>query len=598
MTLAVASPAGAQEPAPLPLAVGSIRDQTGRPVPATITVFDAAGTVVGRGASDADGTFAVSLAAPGASLSVSCRHCAPLRATLPGSAPVALIVRRYLALDQSAPDRADLAALPYRDPAQAAALVPYAVAVASGARVVALSDRGLGQGLGLVLDGGAAAYDPVTGDQGLFAFPGRSLDALQTSSPTRAFTYGSYAGGGTFAFDRLGDEPRTEAAFDSGAGWAFSAAAPAGSLTPALAASRDDDGVLRERADLALDQEFAGGTLRVQGVLASQDSDSLATADRRSLSFLTLAYGTISRQYVTSFGAAAESTHGSYEPAASPSAYGTSSSALDAYVRVERPAFVTLSVGGVIRAWSGAYSAYAAQEAAHYDSELAYVEAAHAGPIWFDAGVGVDRVGVAGTGSDAVGLPSLSAGATLPNGFGLKLAASTSLRAPELFELPQPNVPSPLEVQRTSLLEAALEYDDSRRLRFGADVFRQRATGLEPDSLGGVGFSLTWQVAPRLSLRAWTLHDATATNEVVPGYGSYASLGTSFGRAALWASYEAPLGLRFDAIARRESGVAGTAVDLDADVVAPLAAGVALAAGTSRTNNLRRTYVGLRWPRT
>jgi hypothetical protein len=598
LTPAAACPAGAQEPLPRPLAVGSIRDQIGRPVPARITVFDVSGTVVGQGAGDPDGTFAVSLSAPGASLAVSCRHCAPLRVTLPDAGPVALIVTRYLALDQSAPNRSDLAALPYRDPAQAAALVPYAVAVGAGTRVVALSDRGLGQGLGLVLDAGAATYDPVTGDQGLFAFPGRSVEAFQTSSPARAFTYGSYAGGGTFAFDRLGDEPRSEAAFDSGAGWAFSVAAPAGSLTPALAASRDDDGVLRERADLALQQDFAGGTLRAQAALASQDSDSLATADRRSLSLLTLAYSTVSRQYVTSLGAGAEATHGSYELAAGADAYGTSSSALDAYLRVERPAFVTLAVGGAVRAWSGAYSAFVSQDSAHYDSELAYVEAAHAGPLWFDAGVGVDRVGVAGTGSDAVGLPSLAAGATLPDGLGLRLAASTSLRAPELFELPQPAVPSPLEVQRTSLLEAALEFDDSRRVRFGADLFRQRTTGLEADSLGGVGFSLTWQIAPRLSLRAWTLHDATATNEIAPAYGSYASLGSAFGRAAVWATYEAPLGLRFDAIARRESGASGTAVDFDADVIAPLVAGVALAAGTSRTNNLRRTYVGLRWPRT
>ena len=68
-------------------------------------------------------------------------------------------------------------------------------------------------------------------------------------------------------------------------------------------------------------------------------------------------------------------------------------------------------------------------------------------------------------------------------------------------------------------------------------------------------------------------------------------------RASAWLSYEAPGGLRFDAIERGASGGAVRETDLDADVVVPLHAGFAFTAGSERERGRRRAYIGLRVPR-
>ena len=232
---------------PATLLVGSVRDQTGRPVAAEIVAFTRARLIAGRDRSAADGTFALALSEPAASVSVSCVHCAPLRVPLASDAPLALVVTRYLALDQRGPDEHDLQALPYDDVGDAAGLSRFVIPIASGARIASLSDRGLERGRGLILDEGAPVYDPSTGEGALFAYPAHSAGALHSAPASQALTYGSYAGGGAFALSRFADEPGDVAAFDAGPSPAFAFAGKIGSLLPAVARSHDYDGVERRR---------------------------------------------------------------------------------------------------------------------------------------------------------------------------------------------------------------------------------------------------------------------------------------------------------------------------------------------------------------
>jgi hypothetical protein len=114
--------------------------------------------------------------------------------------------------------------------------------------------------------------------------------------------------------------------------------------------------------------------------------------------------------------------------------------------------------------------------------------------------------------------------------------------------------------------------------------------------LNGVGISLAWQIAPRLSLRAWSLHDASndaVQSALVLPYSPLQS--PSLQRAVLWASYEGWGGLRLDLIGHRYAGALAPTANLDADVVVPLRAGVALTAGSTRRDVVRRSYFGIRF---
>ncbi len=593
-------PARAAEPLePVPLLTGSVRDQTGAVPAARIVVRDAKGRAVGSARTARDGTFAAVLEGAAASVEVECVYCAPLREPVPAGGAVVLLVTRFTALESGAPDGADLAALPYRDPAQAVALAPFVVASQTGGGLVAsLSDRGLGGGDGLVFDRGVPAYDPASADPGLFAYPGRSLGAVSYLPASRAFEYGSYAGGGSFALDPFGGEGGgTE--FDTGWGFALAQRLQTGPVQAMFAGSSDPDGVLRERIDLGASAALGGGTLRAGASVASQSVDDLYVADARSRALASLVYTEVSQRAVTDLAIDALESHAAYEL---PDAYGqpeaTAASALDARIRVERPAWLSVAYGGFVRRANAGYGdAYGAPPGAAYDTESAYVEAAHDGVPGFAAGLGVQHSDARPdstdtTSGETVVLPSLTANAGLGADVSLRAGISSALRAPLPYQLPQ-YASDAYVLERSTVEEAGLAFDDLRRFQAGATAFAERSTGLTQQHLGGVGFSAAWQIAPRLSLRAWTLHDAldadaqSLTDQ--PG-----DVGTSLSRAVAWLSYEAPGGLRVDLLARGARDASGRESDIDADFVAPLRPGLALTAGSERERGRRRSYAGLR----
>jgi hypothetical protein len=151
------------------LIVGNVRDQRGTPlVGAGVAALDAAGHDVGDDVTDRAGSFAIRPHGSGVTIVVACRHCAPVRIERSGRSNIAIVVRRYFALEEAAPDAADLAALPYGRIVDALGLIPYALPSAGGSNI---SDRGLDGGHGLVLDDGAPIVDLATGTGALVDFP-------------------------------------------------------------------------------------------------------------------------------------------------------------------------------------------------------------------------------------------------------------------------------------------------------------------------------------------------------------------------------------------------------------------------------------------
>lgn len=612
LVLAVACSAGAAA-APAPLVLGSVRDGDGAPVAdALVRAYDASGRQVGADRSDASGTFAVTVSSAPTSVEVSCRYCA--RRRIPMSVPRAeddpqpplvVIVTRFHALASSMPTQRDFAALPYSRPADAISLAPFVLPAppvqgSSGD----VSDRGLGRSYGLILDQGAPTYDLARGDSVLSDFPDRSVQRVDMQPASAAYRYGSYAEGGTFVIDERGDAPAA-AAFDSGFDEVVAGYARAGDFAPAAAISRDADaGVVRRRVGLDFEGDFAGGVLRVGAVGSDQHAFVPTPLDpQRNVNILHFEYATASRRYRTFVDGSASDTRID-DSLAFGTGDHTSSSALVAGLRVEHPATITTAFGVNAERYTGEYFVGfdSSMLSARVGDDLAYFQVSGGNErASFDAGASLSQVwvdenhyGVEQDGRGQAFLPSFSARLSLGGPFGLTASASRSLRIPTLTELASlANGPEGQPVELGSLLEGGITFDETRRVRAEATLFRENLAGFTDRRLTGVGVSVTWQIAPLFSLRAWTLHDTADTLSPALLYAPYSPLVVS--RGVLWSTYDNGT-LRADAIVHRDLVDGPPETDVDGDVVLRLNPPLAITAGTSRRSGLRTTYLGLRLP--
>jgi len=570
------------------LLVGSVRDTEGNALAgASVIARDGRGAVVGHDRTAANGTFAIVPDGTAVSLDVACTYCRSAHLTLGASTNLAIVVLRYAALAGGTPGAGDLQALPYVRPADVLGLIPYAVPSAGGSDV---SDRGLQRGHGLILDGGAPVYDLSTGESALVDFPGRYMQSIDAISANRAFRYGSYAGGGTFALDQLGDA--TLLSGDGGQPATLALEPRFGILAPAAGLS-DEDGFVQRRADVDVVAPFAGGQLRA----GMTEADSAATPGPfdayRNIQIARVSYATESRNYITSLAA---TTAGWNETDGLADASQTGGSETSFSARLERPNGIALAAGANFTQQTGydQTSADAPLLSGRVTTGTAYLEAhGDARAVGFFAGLGFTNVAqhdsldvLTQSGSELVLLPSLEVHAT-SGLFGLSAGISNSLRAPTLLEA---EAASTNALERGNLLDATLSFDDRARLRVEATAFQEYLQGSSTQRTVGLGGSLVWQICPRLSVRFWTLNDSQQLfNE--PAYDLPPLL--PLGRQVLWMTYQAPAGIRFDAILQRNV-TNGSELSLDGDVVVPLTSHANLVAGTSRPNGKRAYSAGLR----
>jgi hypothetical protein len=593
LALLLGAAAGA---APDDLLVGSVRDGSGAPVSgAEVRAFGAGGGAVGTARVESDGTFAVVLRSAPQFVEVRCRHCRTERLPVAGSSNLVVIVQRYAALESDVPSPPDLAALPYGRIVDDLALMPFVV---PGPGDQDVSDRSLAGGRGLILDNGVPLVDLATGSSALVDFPDRYVQSISVVGPEEAFRYGSYAGGGIFALGPASD-PAPYAALDSGAAPAFAVEPSIASLHPAYGES-NDDGILARRADLGLTTDFAGGVLDASVGSAGERFTSDLDIDEfsRSADLLHVGYATSSRRY-RSFVDFSAGDVSLFDDLAQQDEYR--SSYLSAGVRLEHPGPVTVSLGALTTRQTAFALADAPLTGRSYD-ETSYVEAQtgteHDGAY---AGLGLSDVTVLETlrggptdGARLALVPSFGGQVPLgSSGAYARAGYSEALRVPTLFESETQLLPaqSGAPLERDELEQSALGFDDGGRVRAEAIAYREDIHGFDERRQFGLGASLVWQVAPLVSLRAWTLC-ASPQDFYETYYGLPAQAQTS--RQVGWASYANGSGLRFDAIAHRDIGLGTTGIELDGDAYVPLTRSAALDLGTAHTSGKRHFYLGLR----
>ncbi len=140
---------------------------------------------------------------------------------------------------------------------------------------------------------------------------------------------------------------------------------------------------------------------------------------------------------------------------------------------------------------------------------------------------------------------------------------------------------------RNSLYSATLSYTDDARVRVSVEAASQHVSGNTNGLVVSDGVSIAWQIAPAISLRAWTMHvsDSTAPSYGNPFYGS----GMPSDVNALWLTYENGAAVRVDAIYRRDILNREPFYHIDADVSGPITDRLRWYAGVEdrqRTNDL------------
>jgi hypothetical protein len=516
-----------------------LRDQDGAVVAgARVAALDAKGGVLARDRSAADGTFALATAARPSAVLVTADDAEPLRIAVPaGDAPLAGVVRRHRATDLI-PTVADVAALPAGDLGAVGSVLPYRITFPG-----LLGDRWLARGRGVTTVEGLAFYRRSDGSDATGLLPAHAFGALDARGALEAPWYGDRAGAGVVdarLFDRQDAVRATNA----------DAALALGRDPAVLAAtSWDPDGVRRlvaARANGAL------GPVSATIVALAGDAPGAHYAGAGTeLRAATRTFDVGARLALTvNVAGSAVRDDGSVRDAAfDVSGRGPNAIAVRARWRDERATLSTATAEHrdaalVLGTTRGSTVRVTAAVALAYGDEDRYEAGAH---------------------SAFAVLPSLSLDAPLSANWTLHLGGGASTLGTAGFG-----------IARASLGEAGIAYTDRRRLR--AELIAHAEGDTAPTAVNrGIAASVGWEIAPRLSLRAWSLRDGDRFEAAGPapypgGPPRTMSLGERFDRDVLWLTWDAPA--RFDLLLRNGA--------LEGNVRLPLGARYALTVGTYR----------------
>jgi hypothetical protein len=537
-----AAPAAADE-----LLVGALRDQDGAVVVgAPVAALDAAGGVLARDHSARDGTFALTTAARPAAVLVTAADAEPLRLAVPADgSPVAGIVRRHRAADRF-PSVADIAALPAGSLAALGSVLPYRVAFPG-----AVSDRWLARGHGVATVEGLPFYRRGDGGDTTSLLPSHSIGALDVHGALEAPWYGDRGGGGVLdarLFDRLDAVRATgrDAALGVGANNAVLAAT-----------SWDSDGrrrLIAARAASTLGPVNAGVVAMVGDAPGAHYAGAGAEFSAATQRVDVAARFALTTDDADALGAARNT--GSVANAALDAAgRGPNAIAVRARFRAENS-----TLGNV--------------DAQHHDGALV-LGTARGSAVRVSAALALaygdeDNYTKRQSSSAFALLPSLGIDAPLGANVTLHAGAGGSSLGTPGFAL-----------ARASLGELGIAFSDRRRLR--AALFAYSEGNLAPTAVNrGFAASLGWELAPRLSLRAWSLRDGDRLETTVQSYpgGPFdpITVRRRFNRDVVWLTWDAPT--RFDLVLRTGA--------LEGNVRVPLTAHYALTAGSYRRADASR----------
>lgn len=598
MLVLVAVPARAQAP----LVVGSVRDQHGN---AVVGASVSSRTPQGEAAAvtDASGTFA--LQGDGiTAVRIACRYCSATVVPVTPDAPVVAIVRRYDALDADSPTPWDLANLPYAHVESSIALRPFTLLAQTSAPYPgsALSDRGLAPNGSLLIDNGAPNYDVAAGQSAYQFIPAQFETSGAVRNATNAFAYGDQAAGGVVDVTPFAN------------GLSPEVATLGSDLIARLQAGSDDAGVAlasfsnneesRQRGDLfarvplPADESFtvAGGTeqSRVYSPSENDFAGSFSFAD-----------ATFDMPRALNLSLSAVTDRGNYYWTAGeyPIPTGWSDFGFSAGIRSNGNVFgfadaaIRSSTGfddlqavpyGLPRV--GATLAQTRADTGITARGNDYDVTAGVGAFWFDYAGGTN--GALQTPHTALAVPSLDA-RLFPNGkWSLKLQGSGSFTLPTFEEqFIFGSNPQIVQLERNTLEAVELSYTDANRIRFSFQQAWENVTGVSDGKILSTGFSAIWQIAPAISLRAWTMH----VSDSVSLYASGLPFGGASTVNAVWLTYDVTSSVRADAIYRRDLLDAFPFYHVDGAISGPIDRRLRWYAGVE--DRQRRTFldVGLRF---
>ena len=589
------------EPVPIPLVVGSVRDQHGYPV-ARARVRGAQAS----GLTGDDGTFALA-ASNVTAVTVSCDFCRTQTFAVAAGTPVVAIVRRYGALLSERPSAEDVASLPYGHVESILALQPFAMLedsqnVVPGPRI---SDRGLAAQGGLILDEGIPNYDIAANVATFATTPSFDAVGVEAASPLDAFRYGDQAGGGTFVTRTKGEDAHDARAI-AGSEAAARYAANDGSFVWAIAGS--NTGLeSRRRADAFKtfltgdDDAIALNVVDARGALQTSFGSGVA----ESFSGLRATYERVREK---TFHAALVADRGSYAATRRGAPFGGAWTDLSGQAGIATVGPLQSFADAGFRASTGFYDAgasgiprvAAATGLVRADAGLRFTNARYD----VSAGAGVFHIAYDGGAfgfvepmQAAIVTPSLHAIARVSPALAIDVGSATTFRLPTFLEAYGYGGGDPqLHLGRQSLQMGTLQYSDWRRFRAQMMVAHARATGLDVGTIDSSGFDLAWQVAPNVSLRAWDMFvvDSTRPYEPLPRFGARpqpARVGSA------WLTYETEAGFRLDAIYRSDLIDYRPDRHIDASVSSPLTADTRWFIGTERRHGARFVDFGIRFSR-
>lgn len=563
---------------PQPLLVGVVHDQFGEAV---------AGAVVQAGGqtttTDRDGTFSLTDRDPSGSIVVTCPYCRPLKEQYDASQPVIAIVQRYDAVARTAPTGRDYAALPYSSAASSVSLTPFAVlddsvSPITGARVSMFAASPFWGGL--TIDDGIPNYD-ITASSSTFVFlPAAFVQQIDVLGPEWAFRYGDNTGSGTFLTDTRPDLG-TSATLSAGGLQIARVAQNSGnfSSTVGLSSSATDS---RDRIDATFNEPIGDGDQLTATAIAagSHDAPEIESTLDSAFNALRLNYRHARADVV------------------------------QADVLVDSAGYNgTLYQGaGVAASWSDFQADASLQtpgavhgflEAGYRDSNGSYGDPTLSGPIAgsiaqgrIDAGLRIDTprlTGQAGVGAFSVGYSGGALGYTQPFNarilvpsasltYSFAPGLSGSISTGQWFRLPSllqtyASWPATFALQKDSSSIEQLDFGDLHRVRL-------ELMGMQGAARGSGG-DVAWEIAPNISLRAWTMHFQNGAEQ---------NTGTV---NAVWSTYENPFGLRVDLIERRDELDEAPDQHFDGSASVPLTGHIRLFTATERRRLTRTFTAGL-----
>ncbi|HLY04013.1 MAG TPA: carboxypeptidase-like regulatory domain-containing protein [Candidatus Cybelea sp.] len=599
LTTFVAPPAQAQTP----LVVGAVRDQRGVAVAGAAVLGHRSNQAPLRTTTDASGTFA--LEAPGiVSIGVTCRYCGPAVVSVRPGEPVVVIVERYEALAADSPSSSDLENLPYAHVESALALRPFMLLQQSvdaypGSR---LSDRGLSPTGSLLIDDGAANYDIVNGSSPYELVPAQYERTATLSDASNAYLYGDQAAGGTVNANPFGSDSNWQAAT---LGSDAIARAQIGSDNlGAVLGSLSNDEESRQRADLSA--SFSPGAGQSLSLAAgSEQGRTFASGTSQYAGSFSFADATYAAPQLANLYASAVVDRGNYAVGTGENAWMTAWSDSGFNVGVRSVGAVSAFADLGIRSSTGLYYEPEQYYALNVGGNLTQTRAdagvnavgrdydvtAGVGTFWIDYAGGT--TGVSQPAKAALALPSIQALLFGSQRWSIDLQDSDSFTLPTFVDEYAYSSVNAVEYDRNALLAEALTYTDQARLRVSLEQATQHVAGASSGTITSAGLSAIWQVAPAISLRAWTMH----VTDTVPAYGETTAYdgNTAPTVNAFWLTYDSNNGIRLDAIYRRDLLGGAPFYHVDGDLSGPIANRLRWYSGIE--DRMRRTFldVGLRF---